>query len=219
MSPQVTSVLILTATCVGISYFSFRRNHDTLFAAIVGVLIFAAFLAGALLRPVDLTAKHISFEYAVANDVSGNDRSRVALSQQSLDNLPNIPTPGQGNIDFIAIRRGASISPSATPVLRSNDRLELRGWAMDPLAHASASGLFLIVNSSRRIDESGLYGTTVPGTAPRDSPNRLGANFTVDVPASALRPGVNELQLAAIAADQRGFFKLPDRVTVTVTER
>jgi len=126
----------------------------------------------------------------------------------SLDNLPNIPVPANGHIDFIGVRSGQRIVASLTPELHTGEEVELRGHVSDPLALAQASGLFVIVNSSQRVNASSDYGSESEKTA-----------FIVDVPASALRRGTNQLELGAVAGDERGFFKLPDRVTVTVTER
>lgn len=204
---QVTVTIILTACCVALSYFSFRRNRDALLACILGILVFSAFLAGSLFHPVELTEKRTSLETAVAERVNGSDRSSASLDYQAINDLPNIPVPAVGQIDFVGIRRNERVSPSRAPRLRAGDEIELRGRVADPLAHQPPSGLFVIVNSSLRPDPSS-YREVLQRTA-----------FTVDVPASLLKQGTNQLEIGAIAADERGFFKLPDRVTVAVTER
>ena len=87
------------------------------------------------------------------------------------------------------------------------------------MAADAASGLFVIVNDSRRLDFSGQYGRGRPDVAAfLKNPRLTNTGFVVDVPASALQPGTNQLQLAVVASDERGFFKFPDRVTVTLTE-
>jgi hypothetical protein len=203
----VTVTIILTACCAALSYFSFRRNRDALLACMLGILIFSAFLAGSLFHPVELTKKRTSLETAVAERVNGFDRSSASLDHQALNDLPNIPVPAVGQIDFVGIRTNKSVSPSRAPRLHSGDEIELRGRVADPLAHQPPSGLFVIVNSSLRPDLSS-YREVLWKTA-----------FIIDVPASLLKQGTNQLELGAVAADERGFFKLPDRVTVVVTER
>jgi hypothetical protein len=216
---DVVGTLALTAACGALAYWSFRRHRDAPFAATVGLLVFAAFLAGSLLRPVELTPKRTSLESAVADRISGTDRSSVPLDEQTLDNLPNIPVPAAGHIDVVGIRRGNDFLASTSPHLVKGEEVELHGWAGDPLANEAGSGLFVIINSARRIDVSSGYESGRQGAAPLAGTGHEGTSFVVDLPASSLQQGSNQIELGIVAEDQRGFFKLPDRVTVTVTER
>jgi hypothetical protein len=215
VSGQLTATVLLTATCAALSYFSFRRTRDGTLAAALGILVFMAFVAGSLFRPVDFAPKRVSLQTGVAEHVDGDDRAAVKLDRQALDNLPNIPLPADGQIDFVGIRRsGAPASPRAL-TLHGGDELVLRGSIGDPTAHGSGSGLIAIVNSSQRIDVSSGYG----GSRAAGDEAHASTGFVAELPASSLQQGSNQVQLAVIAADERGFFKLPDRVTVTVTER
>jgi hypothetical protein len=216
---EMASALVLTAGCGALAYYSFRRHRDAPFAVTVGILVFVAFLAGSLLRPVEFTSKRESLESAVAEGVSGTDRSSVTLDQQSLDDLPNIPVPAAGHIDVVGMRRGGDFSPSTSPRLTAGEEVELHGWAGDPVAKRAGSGLFAIVNSTRRIDVSPDYGSGHAAAVRPVESGPQGTIFVVDLPASALQQGSNQIELGIVAQDQRGFFKLPDRVTVTVTER
>ena len=204
----ITAAILLTASCAGLAYISFRRNGDATLAAASGILVFVAFLAGSVLRPVEFTAKRGSLESAIAERISSSDQSPAAVDQQSLDDLPNIPVPANGRIDFVGVRSGGRLLKSRTPALHLDEDVELRGRISDPIAGGANSGLFVIVNSSQRISAASAFGSDSQKVA-----------FIVDVPASLLRRGINQLELGAIANDERGFFKLPDRVTVTVAER
>jgi hypothetical protein len=220
MSSQVVAVIILGAACGLLSYFSFRRTRDIALAASVAIAIFFAFLAGSLIHPVALTPKKASRELAIAEQVGDTSRSAVPLEQQALDNLPNITLPAIGNIDVAGVQRAGSLSISRVPVLSAGESVELRGWVADPVAHDKAGGLFVIVNDSSRINVSSGYGIDRPDVAATlKNPQLEDTGFDVTIPASAFRPGKDEVQLGVIAADQRGFFKFPDRVTVQVNER
>ncbi len=219
MPLQLTATLILAASCAALSYFSFRRNRDATLAILLAVLLFAAFVAGSLLHPVQLTSKRTSHELSIAENVGAETGTAVPLDQQALDNLPNITLPAQGNIDFVAVRDGDKLAETRKPVLHGAEDVELRGWVADPVAGDAASGLFVIVNDSRRLDFSSQYGRGRPDVAAfLKNPRLVKTGFVVDVPASVLHPGTNELQLGVVASDQRGFFKFPDRVTVTLPE-
>ncbi len=123
--------------------------------------------------------------------------------------------PANGHIDFVGVRRNGAIESSGAPVLHAGDELVLRGSIGDPIAHGTGSGLIAIVNSSQRFDFSSGY---IGSEAASEGAN-AGTGFAVELPASSLQRGSSQVQLAVMAADERGFFKLPDRVTVTVTER
>ena len=106
------------------------------------------------------------------------------------------------------------------PSLTTGEQVELRGWVADPVAADAAGGLFIIIDDSKRIRlfEPVRAGTTRRGGVLKN-PHLTNTGFVVDVPALALHPGVNQLQLGVISSDQRGFFKFPDRVTVTLAEQ
>lgn len=215
----MSAAIVLTACCATLSYFTFRRSRDKLLAFVLGVLLFVAFLAGSLLHPVGVTEKRLSHESSIAEHASGG-QALGPLDQHSLENLPNITLPAIGNIDVVGVKRGDRFSTSRAPSLRAGEALELRGWVADPVAHDKAGGLFVIVNDSSRINVSTDYGIDRPDVAATlKNPQLENTGFDVTIPASALRPGNDEVQLGAIAADQRGFFKFPDRVTVQVNER
>ena len=215
----MTASLILVGGCIALAYFSFRRNRDAPLAIALGVMVFGAFLAGSLLSPVHVTSKKTSHELTIAENVQPGARVTALLDQQALDNLPNITLPAHGNIDFVAIKNGGRVTASKSPTVTRDEQIELRGWLADPVAQDAAGGLFLILNETRRLDYSSGYGLARPDvSAFLKNPRLTDTGFVIDVPASLLRPGVNELQLGVVASDQRGFFKFPDRVTVTLAE-
>lgn len=189
-------------------------------AATVTALVFGAFLLGSLFHPVSFTQKRTSHELSIAERVGAGSRIALPLDQQALDDLPNITLPAEGNIDFVGVKDGGLVKEIRKPVLTTGEQVELRGWVADPVAADAAGGLFIIIDDSKRIDDSSQYGLGRPDVAAFLKNSHLtNTGFVVDVPALALHPGVNQLQLGVISSDQRGFFKFPDRVTVTLAEQ
>ncbi len=178
-----------------------------------------AFLAGSLLHPVTLTSKKLSRSLLLAEN-AGASSTPAPFDQQSLDNLPNITLPAAGNIDYAGVKRGAASVQARRPSLGPGDSVDIRGWVADPVAHDRAGGLFLIVDNERRIDVSDNYGAARPDVAAYLHNDRLkDTGFDIVLPGATLAPGQHQLELGVVASDQRGFFKFPDRVTVTVKER
>ncbi len=214
MPNQLTATILLTATCAALSYFSFRRTRDATLSATLGIIVFLAFVAGSLFRPVDFAPKRVSLETGVAEHVEGDDRAAVKLDRQALDNLPKFRCRPTGiSISSACVEMGRRVvrrSRTACGRRAGVARVDRRSDR-----HGAGSGLIAIVNSSQRFDFSSGY---IGSEAASEGAN-AGAGFAVELPASSLQRGSSQVQLAVIAADERGFFKLPDRVTVTVTER
>ena len=216
----VFAVLLLTAVCAALYYFSLQRTGDWVLASFLALAVFAAFVLGSIVHPLAFSSKKLARTSLLAAQVGQPDASHPPLDQQSLDDLPNISLPGQGHIDEVAaVEPNGAVHLERSPVIRRGDEVVLEGWAVDPVAQAPAGGLFLIVDGLHRVDESSQYGLIrqdIPHAL--NNPDLLHSGYRIVLDGAKLRAGKHLLEIGIIAADQRGFFELPDRVSATVTE-
>jgi hypothetical protein len=144
--------------------------------------------------------------------------ARPTLDQAELDDLPPTVTPAIGNIDStFAIVAGRARPLMSGETVPRGATVRLVGWCGDASVGEPGSVLLAVVDAKRRIDVSSGYrlrrddvATTLHAPALRDT------GFSVDLSANDLGPGVHDVRIALVTADERAVSEFPTVVSFSV---
>ncbi len=121
-----------------------------------------------------------------------------------LETLPSLrASAAAGAVTQLNVDGAALKLPRTTVRAVSPARVEIRGWAYDPLAGQNGSDVFAMTESGRTFRAS-YQGDRDPRDAPRGSPSNSG--FHVVVPTAGLAQGPQRVKLLVVAADRSGYY-------------
>ncbi len=161
------------------------RNRVGLLAGLIAL----TFIAAETVRPTRVPAKKIAAHALLLRSQAVREGARDSLDTELLDDIPRIHPDAVGSVRISE---------------RADGSFALTGTAADAYDGSAGAAIFLETDSGTRVGSA----LTRYGVAP------LPRVFTVIVEPSTFGPGTHRLRVALISADQRGFFLLPDSVSV-----
>jgi hypothetical protein len=154
-------------------------------------VIALAFVTAEVVRPTQIVPKKIAAHALLLRTQAAPGGTTNSLNPELLEDLPRIHPDAVGSI---------------RATRRSDGALILAGTLAEPSDGSPGSAAFLERDGSRTSEPAIHY-----GAAPQPQ------TFSILIrPASLGAPGPHRLSVALISADQRGFFLLPQSVTVRV---
>ncbi len=132
--------------------------------------------------------------------------------------LPRLPATGRGafaHVDHMlvdGVERAPAVSVRTT--MRQNESLELRGWAVDPVRHAAAADVFLVVDGGPSFRAT--YGNGGDFALNQSGRPLAQPRFYGVVPTGSIALGAHLVHVRIVAADLSGYYEVRDSIAIYV---
>lgn len=169
------------------------------------------------LRPV-LTALLISaLVLSACEGGGGGKQDNSPVANQAANGTPALAPVAGETVIYIDTVNGQAPSP-VSPVMVKADKTSqfmVNGWAVDKPAQKAAGGVIMVIDG--KVEVPTKYGDARPDVAKfLNNPDYTNSNFVGWINASTITKGQHILSFKVLTADKRGYYDLPNKITLAI---
>lgn len=150
-------------------------------------------------------------QYQQSKEVDAEKKKNNAKPLPPFSQLKKI---NKQTFGFIRLVNNKKVREEKQPILIRDERLIVKGNAIDQTTRTTASGIYLKIGNQQF---KAQYGQPNKNLAQRLKNDKyLNSGFTAHIPTAKLKKGIQEITVLVVANDRKGYYEQKNKVKINV---